>query len=523
MDINSPITLWKDYDVLALPLNKTMLSAKSELGAAVNEYYFDGYTTVDGRTRTYIKIYEIAEMKGVVLYLADKTGTVNEELVTKMLNFGYSVAVLDYLGKSDRTRFTLYPKSLSHCNLDGVDEFTILDDTTSNWYIWTCISRRAIKLLQELYGQTHIFALGVGLGGSTVYKLAAFNDGLTACATLLNIIPNVVGEGNSLINYRASLDNSAYAPISEIPMFMAIASNDIDGSMDDMSELAKNTESLKQFRIVERAFAGGIKATYDNLLTFFDERANNLPYAPRPALTASNSDKNLYINVNIDNADADERKLEVKLYVSFCIEDVPFRNWMSIPIISLGRDKCMAKINVCQDNKPIHAFANIIYDDKIVCSSDLISIIPKTIGVQARPGVSHRKIYDGSMGEDGWTTRDGSPVMQVKGPYDIDGVTSKSGSLITFKPGDPLFRVPPDTLLQLMLSGEPQTVTVAVLDKYNKYECNVEINTADDWHQYSLSHMNFKGVSGMLANWSEILLLEFTSEKEFILGSVLWV
>ena len=523
MDINSPITLWKDYDVLALPLNKTALSAKSELGAAVKEYYFDGYTTVDGRARAYIKIYEAAEMKGAVLYLADKTGAANSELVSKMLSFGYSVAVLDYLGKSDRARFTLYPKSLSDCNLDGVEEFTILGDATSNWYIWTCISRRAVKLLQELYAEIPVFALGTGLGGSTVYKLAAFNDGLTACATLLNIIPNVKGEGNSLINYRASLDNSAYAPISVVPMFMAICSNDVDGSMDDMAELSENTESLKHFRIVERAFAGGIKAVYDNILSFFDERANNLPYEPRPVLTASNSEKNLYINIDIDNSKESERKLDVKLYVSFCIDDAPFRNWMSIPIISLGKDNCMAKINVCQDNKPIYAFANVIYDGKIVCSSDMLSVIPKSIGVQARPGVSHRKIYDGSMGEDGWTSRDGSPVTQVKGPYDIDGVTSSSGSLITFKPGDPLFRVPPDTLLQLMLCGEPQAITVAVIDKTNKYECTIDIKSADDWHQFSLSHMNFKGSAGMLNDWSQILLLEFTSDKQFILGSVLWV
>ena len=73
-----------------------------------------------------------------------------------------------------------------------------------------------------------IFALGVGLGGSTVYKLSAFDDGPAACATLLNIIPNVIGEGNAIINYRASIDNYAYAKISKIPMFMAIATNDAE-------------------------------------------------------------------------------------------------------------------------------------------------------------------------------------------------------------------------------------------------------------------------------------------------------
>lgn len=523
MDINSPITLWKDYDVLALPLNGTALSQKVENGIAVKEYYFDGYTTVDGRTRTYIKIYENSNHKGVVLYLADKTGTPNAEIVKKLYDSGYSVAVLDYLGKSDRARFTLYPKSLCSCNLDGVDEFPILDDETSNWYIWTCISRRAIKFIQELYGDTHIFALGVGLGGSTVYKLAAFKDGLTACATLLNILPNVVGSGNALINYRASLDNAAYAPVCEIPLFMAISSNDDDGSLDDMAELAKNTASLKHFRIVERAFSGGIKAVYDNMIGFFDERANNLPYAPRPVLTPSNSDKNLYININLENSEQIECDIKIKLFVSFCIEDAQYRNWMSMPIISLGKDKYMAKINVCQDNKPIHAFANIICNGKTIISSDLLGIIPKTMGVRACAGVSHRKIYDGSMGEDGWTARDGGAVSLVKGPYDIDGVTSQSNSLITFKPGDPLFRVPPDTLLQLMISGQPQTITVSVSDKFNKYECTVNITEDDNWHKFSLSHMNFKGSNGMLADWSSILILEFTSDKQFILGSVLWV
>ncbi len=523
MDITSPINLWKNYDVLALPLNKSALSQKNKNGFTVSEYYFDGFTTVDGRARAYIKIYECENAKGAVLYLADRSAKADVELLAKLHDCGYTVAVLDYLGKADRERYTMYPKSLEGCNLDGVEEFSIPDDATSNWYVWTCIARRAIKLIQELYGEINIFALGVGLGGCTVYKLAAFNDGLTACATLLNIIPNVVGEGNSLINYRASLDNSAYASICEVPMFMALASNDPDGSLDGMSELAKNTASLKHFRIVERAMRGGIKAAYDDLLEFFDDRAKNVECEPIPQITPSNSEKNLYVNIALNSQSEAERDIQVRLYVSFCIEHAPYRNWMKLPIISLGNDNYMAKINVCQDNRPIYAFANVIYNGKTVRTSNLLGIMPKSMGVQANPGVGHRKIYDGSMGEDCWTTRDGSAVKPVKGLYDIEGVTSDSGSLLTFKLGDPLFGVPPDTLLQLMLCGEPQTVTVSVSDETNKYECTVEITNDSDWHKFSLSHMNFKGAAGMLANWSQILVLEFTSDKQFILGSAIWV
>lgn len=520
MDITSPITLWKEYTALALPLNKSSLSVKAENGIPVKEYYFDGYTTVDGRARAYIKIYECAEQKGVVLYLTDRSGKVDSALLTKFIENGYSVAVLDYLGESERERFTLYPASLSACNLNGVKQFNIVSGTMSNWYIWTCISRRAIKLLQELYEGTHVFALGVGLGGCTAYKLAAFNDGLDACATLLNIFPNVVGEGNSLINYRASLDNNAYAPISKIPMFMAIASNDDDGSLDNMAELAENTESLKHFRIVERAFSAGIKAAYDNLIEFFNSYIEGQTERPQPVISASNSDNNLYFNITINNAE--EIDVQAKMFVSFCIEEAPFRNWMSIPLISLGGKKYMAKINVCREEKPIHAFANVFYNGKTI-SSNLLSIIPKSLGVHAKEGIVHRKIYDGSMGEDVWTARDGGTVSLVKGPYDIEGVTSSTGSLITFKPGDPLFRVPTDTMLQLMLCGQPQTVKVSVRDKTGIYECTVEIKSESDWSRLSLSHMNFKGANGMLTDWSHIMLLEFTAEKQIIIGSVLWV
>ena len=520
MDITSPITLWKDYTALALPLNRSALSQKNENGTTVKEYYFDGYTTVDGRARAYIKIYECAEQKAVVLYLADKTGAVNNELLAKLMENSYSVAVLDYLGKSDNARFTMYPTSLSGCNLSGVQQFNIASGEASNWYIWTCIARRAIKLLQELYEGTHVFALGVELGGCTAYKLAAFNDGLDACATLLNIFPNVVGEGNSLINYRASLDNNAYAPITKIPLFMAIASNADDGSLDSMATLAENTESLKHFRIVERAFSAGIKAVYDNLIAFFDSYMDGTAHEPVPQITATNSENNLYFNITIDNAD--DIEIQTKMYVSFCIEAAPFRNWMSIPLISLGGKKYMAKINVCRDEKPIHAFANVLYDGKTV-SSNLLSVIPKSLGVTAKEGIVHRKIYDGSMGEDVWTARDGGTVKLVKGPYDIEGVTSSTGSLVTFKPGDPLFRVPTDTMLQLMLCGEPQNVKVSVRDKTGTYECNLEIKSESDWNRFSLSNMNFKGQNGMLANWSQVMLLEFTAEKQIIIGSVLWV
>ena len=110
-----------------------------------------------------------------------------------------------------------------------------------------------------------------------------------------------------------------------------------------MSELAENTNSLSLFRIVERAFSGGIKAVYGDVDKFFTAHANNAANFDFPEITASNSEGSLYFNINA-NEQALSTTAPPKLYVSFCIEEIPYRNWMNIPIISLGGGKFMSHI-----------------------------------------------------------------------------------------------------------------------------------------------------------------------------------
>lgn len=512
-----------------LPLNTYALSKKTENGAVVKDYYFDGYTTVDGRVRTYVKIYEHPDPKGVVLLLPDADYAVSCKVRDKLHECGFTIAELDYLGRTDkRMRYTFYPQSLDACNSDGIKQFDIFaDEKYSRWYIWTCISRRAILLLKEMYAEQKLYALGVGLGGSTVYKLTAFDDGLTACATLLNIIPDVKGEGNAIINYHASLDNYAYASISRVKLFMAIASNDEDGSLDEMSELASGTQSLAHFRIVERGFHSSMVTVCSDLDKFFMTAADPDVNYMRPVITASNSDGNLYFNITINDLAGkplvSDDNYKLNLYVAFCDNSAPYRNWMNINALSLGENKHMAQINVCQSDRAIYTFANVTDGDGVVQSSALLCVIPKSLGVRARAGIAHRKIYDGSMGKDCWASQNGGAISLVSGPYGIEGVTSETNNIVTFKPGDPLFRVSADTLLQIMVAGNPQTLSVKVNDGENDYVSTVEIAGAEDWHKFSLTHSNFKSENGMLADWSKILTLEFTSDEKFIIGSVLWV
>ncbi|MCM1367496.1 MAG: hypothetical protein NC184_01615 [Roseburia sp.] len=534
LEITNPNNLWKDYDVAALPLNESPLSDKTENGIRIREYYFDGYTTVDGRVRAYIKIAENPTAKGIVLYMPDANGGADDALAHILFENGYTVAMLDYLGASNvQPRFTLYPLSLSSCNCRGKSEFEAPEEAVQScWYVWTCLARKAIYFLKQLYSGISIFALGVGLGGSTVYKLAAFDDDLIACATFLNVLPKVEGTGNEIINYRAALDNSAYAVFSKIPIMMAVASNDEDGSLDSMAALADSTVSLRCFRIVERAFSRGIKAAFGQIDNFFTDCETFRDDYPRPKITAVNSQNNLYFNISVkQNGTYDsvegrttvDKKYSFELFLSRFGDNPTHRNWINIPLVGLGDDKYLAKADTFKNENTIFAFVNMTDGDGNVLSSQLLSVVPKSLGIPSQPIIGQRLIYDGSMKKDVWMSPNGGNVIFKSGLFGIDGITSDSNSLATFKPWSPLPRANADALLQIMVCGKPQTLNITVREEYESYYCQVKISSSENWEKFTLSHLDFKGPVGPLFDWSQAIMLEFTSDEEFIISSVLWV
>ena len=524
LEITGISSLWKDYEVTALPLNPNALSEKQIDGKEVREYYFDGYTTIDGKVRTYIKIYENRASDNIVLFLPDTDGC--EEPALKLYEKGFSVAVLDYAGlNKDNSRYTIYPKSLEGCNCRGAVEFVAPDDTlNSSWFAWACMARRAISLIKEKYPEKNIFAWGIGLGGSTVYKLCAFEDGLKAAVTSLNVLPKVSGTGNPLINYRAALDNYAYAAATKIPMMMCIASNDEDKSLDDMSELASVTASLKNLRIIERSFKSAIKTTYDQVSAFFKESAKSKPTALKPQIKATNSENSLYFNIKLNEAErAAANDGTVELFTAYCTEDSRYRNWTSTQLISLGEGEYMARVNVLQETKPIYAFVNVTDKKGCVTSSTVLTVIPKTLNISPAPMLKQKLIYDGNIGKDVWTSSDSSNVYAKKGPYDIQGVTSDTNNLISFKLGDLLYTANNDSLLQIIACGEPQTVSIEISDGKDIYKSKMTIANSTDWHKFTLANSDFKGALGQLSNFSKSVFIKFTAEKEFIISSMLWV
>lgn len=524
MEITGTNSLWKDFDVNALPFNETTLSSKTVDGVRVDEYYFDGFATVGGRVRAYIKIFVNPQAKAVILYLPDTADGDEWKDVKFFYENGYSVAVLDYAGEgSVSPRFTIYPKTLAEaCNCRGMHSFEASDDAlNSNWFVWTCTARKAVRFLRSKFADKKIFGLGKRIGGSIMYKLCAFDDELSAAVTLLGVLPEVNGTGNKIINYRAALDNTAYASFTKVPLFMAVASNDMDKSFDGMAELAAATASLKCFRILERAFADSISTVYPQALNYFDKYLDSEPTIPQITLKAKNSENKLYFNINVSGLSAEnENRNNIALYAAFRVENPSHRNWTNLPMIKVGVGEYIAHADVLENENRVYAFVNVNDERGNITSSQLLTIIPKSLGIPSQSAIRKRLIYNGGMGKDVWTSTAGGEVYVKEGPLEIDGITSNSNELVTFKPGDLLYRAERDELLQIILCAKAPVKAELIEDK-DRYSFIINVPT-DGWEKVTLSLSDFKGANP-LTEWSKINVLKLTSEDEFIVSSVLWV
>ena len=157
-------------------------------------------------------------------------------------------------------------------------------------------------------------------------------------------------------------------------------------------------------------------------------------------------------------------------------------------------------------------------------SSELITVIPKTLGLKAQIPLSSRRrlIYESSMGKDLWAAPRGGNLFMKSGPFGIDGITSDCFSLATFKPSDFLYKVDEDSLLQIIINGKPQKLKLSVVDESGVFSCELELTDPNDWTKFTLSPKNLMN-ERHLSSWKNVMVFILEGTNEFLVSSVIWV
>ena len=508
-----------------LPLDVSEIATKKLSYGVEKRVYFNGEATSMGRTRIYARHIapETETNKAVVVMLSPEHDiqAIDFSFFTER---GYAVVAVDYAGKTfGRERFTLYPNALSFGNYNSEKIFEPVHSTTKScWYLWTTVCLRALTYAESA-GYNSVGMLGVGIGGSFTYMAAAIDDFPRCCVSLYSpgFFPQTSDADFLLV--AASLSLSSYAPIIKAPCLQMCCSNDLDSSLDQISDI-KELSTDKSFLYIEpridRAFTADMA---NNMEKFFDyylsgEQSENI--VPKASLSAYGEDRNLYFSLKCEDI------LEkVELYVSYGITNPAYRNWRAYPTEKVGEYEYLSRSQVYSADNPVYGFAKITTKSGFLFSTPVIKKIPSSLKITPSTIVKQRLIYDSDMGIDDFFAVNPSenPILK-QGPYDICGVSSKSG-LCTYKIGDVVFSGSRDSLLQLLVfSPIKQTVTFSVTEEgsYNTYVCTKSVSPENDWNKLLLSPTDFKSNEGNLSGWDKAIFLRIDYKEELLINSLLW-
>ena len=500
MEILSSQSLWQEYDRKAMPLGVSVISSETVDGKIKERLYFSGERTAMGVTRVFAHLHLPKESHPpVIIVMDDFTSDIADFDARTLTDRGYAVLVLDYAGECEgRERYTIYPKAFDFANYFKHTSEVIKAPAyikQSCWYVWTTVLMRALTYVESDERLSDSIALmGIGGGANQVLKVAAIED--VKCA-VTEFSPGVMDDdAEKDLNFKALLDNSAYAPICKIPVLNIVGSNDRDGYFDRLSAICALTDDKYYLSVgerLDRALTLRQSETVRSWLRRYLKTGLPLEISV-PELSARQSEHLLYYEIT---AATSRHIAGAELYVSYSDGDGEAnRNWQKkIPLLA-GTGSYIAKVPVYDPSKPIYAYATITYDDNFTFSTPLLVKTPALLGVTAEKLVKSRLLYDSGSGPDDFFSPKGESVTMKSGAFDIDGVCSECGELATYKIGDIKYCAERDSILQLILySPQPQEVEFTVRtvedDELAEYVGRRKIEGDSSWTKLTLSPDDF--------------------------------
>ena len=117
--VYSPISLWKDFDAEALPLDTEEISVEEKDGIVYSYVYFNGNEYQDGVSRIYGVFARKKDASNLpAIIVLDEIG---QRMKPREVEFwakrGYAVLSFDNMGESEELQdFTKYPPSVKYAN-----------------------------------------------------------------------------------------------------------------------------------------------------------------------------------------------------------------------------------------------------------------------------------------------------------------------------------------------------------------------------------------------------------------------
>lgn len=547
----TPTAVWEGFNPKKDPLETSTVFSEENNFVLTTGTYFTSENCKDGKVRVFVKTYFDKRWKDprpALLIVSTHSAHNDAELfVRDFVKAGCVVSILDVNGSFDGDYKTSFPSSLDYCEYPNCnDHLDHIDGSarTSPWFQWSKIARRAITHLEDhpLIDENRIGVLGIGNGAQVAWQVAGM-DGRVAALVAINGGGYLWRTGSHRFTmgnvpttdeeraFSTGVGAETYARFVSCPTCYVVSSNNEHADVDRADSLLSLVPAKSKTLMISRGTANQITSSVYHGLKKWVKRNLTHDTTPvaMPSLSFEKVDDSLYLVLK-----GEKHFLTKQVSVSYGEPNTINRFWTTLGGgQKVGYHEYSYKVPVYNADDLITAFATVSMKDIDLSCSPVIGATPSKMGISADATQvgNGRIIYNGNMGLGRFASSstdailDDDNLLNSVGPFDIKGISVKSGSLTMFYSPRTAFASQRGAVLQFDAhSKDDRTISVAIHSDKMTYTASIPLTGGDFWQKVSLTAGDFKNEFGKpLSLFSEGKKFTFDGAENVIFNNFLWI
>ena len=557
--ILTPTAIWKNY-VDQTEFTVQVLNQKQYGDTLAESFYLNGRDVQDGTVKIFCELTRVTgrDNSPAILLLQDFSAPIDHQLVSDLVNRGYSVLTVDLAGhKEHKEFFTVYPESIGYANFERVLDslYAVEDDATKTcWYEWAHATRTALGYLKTLPFVSKVGGLAIGESATVMWQVAGtdknldsavfvFNAGWTGYRGMQKFSTEKEPQfSDSMYKFIAGIDAQSYAMHVKCPTLILCATNnavyDFDRAFDTLSYINESVYSAIHYSVGSIDEING--SGYKTARVFFERTLAKAEDAHFPAdleVKSQIEDGKFTFEVKVDQTGLKN----VELYVSEQELISSKRSWHKIDFKKVIENVYMFEYSPYPTAGIITYFAVANYQDGLSIGSnvmatrfeqnDVAPLFKSNVIYSSREVGAENTFFSASenLSSSKLAISENTAVSLKKGPMGILGITGES-ELTTFKVGCDRYRLPDGSMLMFdVYAKERSELTIKLICDFfgekREYSARVQLLGGQVWNNIQLEMNKFKTEEGMaLKSYEKVEALSFYVENsDYLINNVLWV
>ena len=460
-----------------------------------------------------------------------------------MASRDYTVAMVDLYGEGVFS--TKYSGSYSYGRVSaarGKFHNATPNAFASPVFLWARILRRFLTVVETYFPKAKPICFAERSGNELLWQLVAMDNRIYGGMSVLGSgFSYFLGASfkedpydDNFHKWEMALSPQAYVRFVVCPVLLVTAANNPSSEFDRLDSIVKllPEKSLCSTIVANRLSNQITETVYNSMWRWVEGRYSARKEIPRrPDITYNVGEKDGKLTFNVVPDESDKKAHLVSLYFSYDEPNPEYRNWHCIA--GKNEDDYNFEIKVCETDRVVYAYANVLYRDGVEIASTPIMVELDYEKVARTRLTPIKLLYDTSM-ENCFvaeTTGDvvlGDEVLSIKKSQNgVPGISVSEGKLVGYNVGETR-RLDTDGNLQISaysLVDKEITVRITVdRDGFKQYSATCKLASDVNWQKIILTPMDLRDEAKIsMESWDDMKKIEFLNAEGVLFNNMLWI